>query len=340
MHNKRIIIGITVALAALAAAGIALNPRDNGTFAGRTLRCAIIPEDFSRQSGRLEVGYNYELLERFTRSLDSQADTRLMHSMPHYVDSLRSGALDIVVIPFQDSLAIDSIFVSVPVDSIAYWLINGESKAQLDEINTWLEEYHASTLCSELHREFLEVPSPGKARDFISPYDSLMREVCEPLGEDWRLLAAISYQESRYRIEARSRRGAAGMMQMMPVTAKHYGVDNIADPRQSLEAGAKYLQHLKKMFHKRAADSESLRHFVLAAYNAGSSRLQDVLNYADSIEADCSTWAALKEIITALDEEVTEGNEDIRHGKFAGRETLAFVESVERRYQHFRQLFK
>ena len=340
MQNKRIIIGIVVALAALAAAGIALRPRDLGTFASQTLRCAIIPEDFSRASGRLEVGYNYELLDRFARSLDSQADTRLMHSMPHYVDSLRRGALDIVVIPCRDSLSIDSLFISVPVDSISYWLINGESRARLDEINSWLEKYHASPLCSELHRKFLEVPGTGRIKDFISPYDSLMRKVCEPLGEDWRLLAAISYQESRFRIEARSRRGAAGMMQMMPGTAKHYGVENIADPRQSLEAGAKYIRHLKKMLRGRAADEESLRHFVLAAYNAGSGRVLDVMNYADSIEVDSSTWAGLREVITSLDEEVTEGNGAVRHGKFAGHETLAFVESVERRYQTYRKLFK
>ena len=329
-----------MALAALAAAGIALRPRDHGTFAGQTLRCAIIPEDFSRAPGRLEVGYNYELLDRFARSLDSQADTRLMHSMPHYVDSLRSGALDIVVIPFRDSLSIDSLFISVPVDSIAYWLINGESRARLDEVNSWLREYHASPLCDGLHREFLGVPSAGKVKDFISPYDSLMREVCESMGEDWRLLAAVAYQESRFRIEARSRRGAAGMMQMMPVTARRYGVENIADPRQSLEAGAKYIQHLRKMLRKRAADGEALRHFVLAAYNAGGGRLMDVLNYADSIEVECRTWAELSGILTALDEEVTEGNEAVRHGKFAGRETLAFVESVERRYQNYRKLFK
>ena len=341
MQNKRIVIGIVTALAALAAAGIALRPRDTGTFASQTLRCAIIPEDFTRVPGRLEVGYNYELLGRFARSLDSQADTRLMHSMPHYVDSLRSGALDIVVIPFRDSLSIDSLFISVPVDSISYWLINGESRARLDEINSWLEEYHSSALCDELHRKFLEVPTgTGKIKDFISPYDSLMREVCESVGEDWRLLAAISYQESRFRIEARSRRGAAGMMQMMPVTAKRYGVENIADPRQSLEAGAKYIQHLKKMLHKRAGDADDLRHFVLAAYNAGGGRLMDVLNYADSIEVDSSTWTGLREVITSLDEEVTEGNEAVRHGRFAGRETLAFVESVERRYQAYRKLFK
>ena len=329
-----------MALAALAAAGIALMPRDRGTFAGRELRCAIIPEDFSRTPGRLEVGYNYELLDRFARSLDSQADTRLMHSTPHYVDSLRRGALDIVVIPFRDSLSIDSLFISVPVDSIAYWLINGESRARLDEINSWLEEYHAAPLCDRLHREFLEVPTPGKTKDFISPYDSLMREVCGPMGEDWRLLAAISYQESRFRIEARSRRGAAGMMQMMPVTARRYGVENIADPRQSLEAGVKYMQHLRKMFRKRAEDADDLRHFVLAAYNAGGGRLMDVLNYADSIEVDSRTWEGLREVITALDEEVAEDNEAIRHGKFAGRETLAFVESVERRYQLYQKLFK
>lgn len=327
-------------MAALAAASIYLAPRDRGTFAGKQLHCVIISGDFGKAPGRLEAGYNYELLERFARSVGSGTDTRLVREMPHYADSLRDGTADIVVLALRDSLQMDSLFISTPVDSVALWLINAESRSRLKEINSWLEEYHASPLRGRLHREFLEVPVPGGKADFISPYDSLMREVCAPLKEDWRLLAAIAYQESRFRIEAASGKRAAGLMQLMPITARRYGVENPADPRQSLEAGAKYLQHLKKKFRRRTGEGEELRRFVLAAYNAGESRLADILNYADAIEAECRSWAALKEVMAAMDEEVTEGNEEIRHGSFDGGETVAFVESVERRYGFFRKNFE
>ncbi len=340
MSNGRVIAGVVAGLAALTAAGIILAPRDRGTFGGKLLHCVIISGDFVKAPGRLEAGYNYELLERFARSVGSRTDTRVVREMPHFADSLCEGTADLVVLPLRDSLQVDSLFISMPVDSVALWLINAKSRSRLKEINSWLEEYHASPLRERLHREFLEVPVPGGKADFISPYDSLMREVCAPLKEDWRLLAAIAYQESRFRIEALSGKGAAGLMQLMPVTAGRYGVENPADPRQSLEAGAKYLQHLKKKFRRRVGDAEELRRFVLAAYNAGESRLADILNYADAIEADCRSWAALKEIIAVMDEEVTEGNEEIRHGSFDGGETVAFVESVERRYGYFRKNFE
>lgn len=344
MGKRKIILGVVAGaavLAALAAAGIALLHRDRGTFAGRGLRCAIISGDFVKAPGRLEVGYHYELLERFARSVGSRTDTRVVRSLPHLIDSLRDGTLDLVVVPLRDSLqAEDRHFISLPVDSSAYWLMNAGSRSRLKEINSWIEEYHASALRDRLHRAFLEVPAPGEKADFISPYDSLMREVCGPLKEDWRLLAAIAYQESRFRIEALSHRGAAGLMQLMSVTARRYGVDNPSDPRQSLEAGAKYLQHLKKKFRRRTGDEQELRRFVLAAYNAGESRLNDILNYADAIEVQCRSWAALKEVIASMDEEVTEGNEDIRHGSFDAGETVAFVESVERRYGFFCKYFE
>ena len=76
------------------------------------------------------------------------------------------------------------------------------------------------------------------------------------------LLHAVITVESGYNPSARSVKGAAGLMQLMPATAKRYEVDNVWDPRQNIAGGARYLRDLLGMFNNDLS-------LTLAAYNAG-----------------------------------------------------------------------
>ena len=79
---------------------------------------------------------------------------------------------------------------------------------------------------------------------------------------DPALLHAVISAESGYNPFARSRRGATGLMQLMPDTARRYGARNLLDPAQNIHAGARYLRDLMDLF-------DNDLHLVLAAYNAG-----------------------------------------------------------------------
>lgn len=79
---------------------------------------------------------------------------------------------------------------------------------------------------------------------------------------DAALIHAVISAESGYNPLARSRKGAAGLMQLMPETAKRYGVKNRLDPEQSIHGGARYLRDLVRMFNN---DLQ----LAVAAYNAG-----------------------------------------------------------------------
>lgn len=81
-------------------------------------------------------------------------------------------------------------------------------------------------------------------------------------GLDPALLHAVVTVESAYNPKALSRRGAAGLMQLMPATAKRYAVNDIWDPRQNLNGGARYLRDLLALFNNNLS-------LALAAYNAG-----------------------------------------------------------------------
>ncbi|WP_246487355.1 lytic transglycosylase domain-containing protein [Ferrigenium kumadai] len=104
--------------------------------------------------------------------------------------------------------------------------------------------------------------SPPAALARKAQYDRLVDDVAHTYGLDSALLHAVISVESRYSPNAVSKKGAAGLMQLMPVTAKRYGVADALDPVQNLHGGAKCLRDLLKRFNNDVS-------LALAAYNAG-----------------------------------------------------------------------
>lgn len=93
-------------------------------------------------------------------------------------------------------------------------------------------------------------------------YDSIVEEVARTHGIEGALLHAVISVESNYNAKAVSRQGAVGLMQLMPATARRYGVSDSFDPIQNLHGGAKYLRALLTLFNNDVS-------LALAAYNAG-----------------------------------------------------------------------
>jgi soluble lytic murein transglycosylase-like protein len=93
-------------------------------------------------------------------------------------------------------------------------------------------------------------------------YDHVVRKVAQKHGVEPDLIHAIIRAESNYDSFAVSEKGAMGLMQLMPATAKAYGVNNFYDPEENIEGGTKYLKDLIKLY-------DGKTNFVLAAYNAG-----------------------------------------------------------------------
>lgn len=118
-------------------------------------------------------------------------------------------------------------------------------------------------------------------------YDSEVRRVAGEHNVPPELVHAIIKAESSYDSFAVSNKGAMGLMQLMPATAHHYGVNNVFDPKQNIEGGVRYLKDLIKLYEGRTS-------LVLAAYNAGQAAVekyggippyQETRNYIRKIQA-------------------------------------------------------
>ena len=104
-------------------------------------------------------------------------------------------------------------------------------------------------------------------------YDRMVNKIARTYGVDSALLHAVISVESRYSPKAISRAGAIGLMQLMPETAKRYGVADPLDPLQNLRGGARYLRYLLKKYNNDI-------NLALAAYNAGEA---SVAKYGNQI---------------------------------------------------------
>jgi len=129
----------------------------------------------------------------------------------------------------------------------------------------------------------------------------LIREISARNGMDPELIAAVVSAESAFNPLAVSAKGARGLMQLMPETARQYGVSDVHDPRQNLEGGIKYLRDLKERYRGNLT-------LALAAYNAGPGAVQraagvpeyrETQDYIRKIEA---RYGPLKGAGAAIDE--------------------------------------
>ena len=175
----------------------------------------------------------------------------------------------------------------------------------------------------------------GRSFSTVSPYDALIKEYAAKIGWDWRMLAALIWQESRFRIDARSGRGAEGLLQMLPSTAARFHNDDMLNPEKNISAGIEYIGKLKTIF-TRFSEPKDLSKFVLAAYSAGEGRVLDCIRYARANDLPYSSWDDFEKIIDHLrDNTMAQTDTLLQYGGLRGYETVNYVSNVYSLYEAF-----
>jgi len=146
---------------------------------------------------------------------------------------------------------------------------------------------------------------------------------------DWRLIAAVGYQESHWDPLATSPTGVRGLMMLTGETADRLGVTDRLDPKQSILAGARYVNYLKDTVPDRIAEPDRTW-IALAAYNIGYGHLEDARILAKKKKLNPDSWTDLKATLPLLAK--SEYHEEVKHGYARGGETVIFVENVRTYY--------
>jgi membrane-bound lytic murein transglycosylase F len=144
-------------------------------------------------------------------------------------------------------------------------------------------------------------------------------------GLDWRLLAAVAYQESHWDPKAVSPTGVRGIMMLTADTADRLGVKDRLDPRESILGGARYLRMLIDMIPDSVPEPDRVW-MALAAYNIGPGHFAGALRLARRLELDPDAWIDVKDVLPKLAQPRHARTVGIAYAR--GGEALAFAENV------------
>ena len=210
-------------------------------------------------------------------------------------------------------------------------------------INNWIANAEKKQLKLVVTRYVknrkLFAEKPGETKGHLSPFDNAIKRTAKKIGWDWRLLAALIYQESRFKVHLESNKGAFGLMQLMPSVMKRYNVSYDSSPEEQLEAGGKLIAFLDKSLKNKVADSLERTKFVLAAYNAGLGHVLDAQRLAVKYDKAPDIWENNVDYFI-LNKSKPQYYRDTccKCGFLRGTQTYRFVEDIMERYHHYQNL--
>jgi len=231
-----------------------------------------------------------------------------------------------------------SIGFSISKEEKLAWML---SKNSDDAILASLVEFFGSvhqdgTLFALNHKYYGHIQAFDyvETRTFIKAVETTL-PTYQPLFEkhaldiDWRLLAAISYQESHWRPDARSPTGVRGMMMLTLPTAKQMGIKNRLDAEQSILGGAKYFKRMIDKMPDRIPNPDRIW-FALASYNIGFGHLNDARIITQQQGGDADRWVDVKPRLPLLQQKKFYKN--TKYGYARGSEPVNYVENIRRYY--------
>ncbi|HOO42076.1 MAG TPA: transglycosylase SLT domain-containing protein [Bacteroidales bacterium] len=257
------------------------------------------------------VGYHYEIMRRFSQSHDLSLKYIPANDTVSVWELLTEDKTDILAVniirdPIPKSLT-GKLCITPKITPLGEVWVMMKSRCpwHLNLVH-WLILFRQNPQHSRFQSRFLP-SSPNRC-----PYDSLLRAVSRPLGWDWRILRAVMYQESKYRMNARSAAGAMGLMQMKESTARDMKVKDLYNPEDNVKGAVRYFAYLKRNMHLTHLPEEEEIHFVLAAYNAGMTRIQKDREQAATEGKNPDSWSEV--------------------APYTPSQTQNYVETIKKRY--------
>ncbi len=278
----------------------------------------------------------------------AHADIRWIPADPPTADALLAqvseGVIDYAVVASSDTAALRNVYldfeVAFPVGprhelAFAVAPSRPELRAALDAFFTRLR--NDGTLARYADRYFgagdIERIDAGAFRDRVRTslpqFRPLFHDAQARSGIEWRLLAAVAYQESQWNPAATSETGVRGLMQLTEDTARVLGVPDRLDPKAATLGAARYLRLLKEKLPARIAEPDRTW-LALAAFNVGIAHLEDARVLAQRQKLDPDAWRDVRKMLPLLAQQ--DYYLQARNGYARGGMPVAFVDKVRAYY--------
>jgi len=230
------------------------------------------------------------------------------------------------------------------------WAVRRNSPEWLSYLNNWIINFKKTNEFAALYKKYFEISRAQQIvlDDYhsikggrISPFDDLIKQKSQQYGIDWRLTAAIIYQESKFNPDATSWAGAYGLMQVMPESAELFRVEDYEEPGKNIEVGVRMLKWLDDYFRKEVPDSAERIKFVLAAYNVGLGHVKDAQRLAAKYNKIPIVWTNNVDYFL-LNKSASKYYRDpvVKWGYCRGEEPYNYVDKVLSTYHHYVNLIE
>ena len=215
------------------------------------------------------------------------------------------------------------------------WVVRHDGLDLRDAANRFFQDARRSGLLARITHEATAESQDFQyleARRFQQDIASLLpqlrpwfEEAAQASGLDWRLLAAVGYQESKWQADAVSDNGAQGIMMLTADTAAAVGVKSRVDPKQNIAGGAIYLAQVIQMVPERILEPDRTW-FALASYNVGFGHLEDARVLAQMQGRNPDSWEDVSQFLPLLAQQ--QWHARVKRGYARGWEPVKFVEQV------------
>lgn len=245
----------------------------------------------------------------------------------------------LALLPFYPDLAIAA---CIGPEYQRRWVLNPASVALNERMDEWLVSFRQSHTYKELcnkylkpHTKYLTKGSQERRSKKISPYDAVIKKLSKARGLDWRFVSSIIYQESRFTTGSIGVGGSFGIMQMMPVTGEHFGVDANSPVESQLYAGISLIASINRQFLDIEDENERM-FFVAASYNAGSGHIHDARSLCRKYGGNDDVWMDVEPYLALKSDKKFYTDPVVRNGYFPGKHTIRYTHSVMDRYHGYR----
>ncbi|UCG38639.1 MAG: membrane-bound lytic murein transglycosylase MltF [bacterium] len=232
----------------------------------------------------------------------------------------------------------------VSVKQFLAWAVRKGDGSLLEAVNEFLAAIDSDGTLDRIRRRYFEGRDilgkvdlkafHVKIETHLPRYEGMIREASSEHGFDWRLIAAMVYQESHFNPRARSHTGVRGLMQVTLDTAGEMGISDRLDPEQSVRAGVMYLSSLHGRFDDLVNERDRLL-LTLASYNVGYGHVRDAQKIAEELGHDPTQWASMRKALPLLRN--PEYYRRTKYGYARGTEPVRYVERILTYYDILRK---